>query len=362
MVQPIDYTMNVLNPIEGYMQGLKFGEDMLAFKQNRELAQSQEGRAQETFAMEKQDRASSIASAQAAKENAAAAQAGLVDYVNKLEAGTATPAELRAAMLKFPKMAETFQAFSNSVSSERLNTETTFAKQLAFALKKDPAQAKLLLQERADAALASGDEKAANVAKAQIIQIDQNPNAVLTQALMPLVTTMKPDEFDKFHTDVLGIGGGGDLPAEVQELQFRATEAGLVKGTKEYQDFMRTGGAVAPVAKLGFRAATPEEAAQFNATSGQIDQDNGRFYPFNPPKGMSLTVDKDGNISFVEGAGSGSGSGTGKKTTDYVYTTSETGEQIARPIAGTPAALEAQEKRSGCCRSRSRLAGYPWSY
>jgi hypothetical protein len=118
------------------MQGLKFGEGMLASKQNRELAQSQEGRAQETFAMEKQDRASSIASAQAAKENAAAAQAGLVDYVNKLEAGTATPAELRAAMLKFPKMAETFQAFSNSVSSERLNTETTFAKQLAFALQK----------------------------------------------------------------------------------------------------------------------------------------------------------------------------------------------------------------------------------
>jgi hypothetical protein len=345
MVQPIDYTIDVINPLQGYMQGLKFGEDMLASKQNRELAQSQEGRAQETFAMEKQDRASSIASAQAAKENAAAAQAGLVDYVNKLEAGTATPAELRAAMLKFPKMAETFQAFSNSVSSERLNTEITFAKQLAFALKKDPEQAKALLETRAAAAEASGDKKASDVARAQIIQIDQNPNAVLTQALMPLVTTMKPDEFDKFHTDVLGIGGGEDLPAEVRELQFRATEAGLVKGTKEYQDFMRTGGAVAPVAKLGFRAATAEEAASFGAPSGQIDQDSGRFYPFTPPKGMSLTVDKDGNISFVEGAVAGVG--TGKKTTDYVYTTSETGEQIARPIAGTPAALEAQEKRSG---------------
>ena len=345
MVQPIDYTIDVINPLQGYMQGLKFGEGMLASKQNRELAQSQEGRAQETFAMEKQDRASSIASAQAAKENAAAAQAGLVDYVNKLEAGTATPAELRAAMLKFPKMAETFQAFSNSVSSERLNTEITFAKQLAFALKKDPEQAKALLETRAAAAEASGDKKASDVARAQIIQIDQNPNAVLTQALMPLVTTMKPDEFDKFHTDVLGIGGGEDLPAEVRELQFRATEAGLVKGTKEYQDFMRTGGAVAPVAKLGFRAATAEEAASFGAPSGQIDQDSGRFYPFTPPKGMSLTVDKDGNISFVEGAVAGVG--TGKKTTDYVYTTSETGEQIARPIAGTPAALEAQEKRSG---------------
>ena len=345
MVSPIDYTMDVLSPIEGYMQGLKFGEGIQTDRLNRELAQSQEGRAQETFAMAKQDRASSIASAQAAQQNAAAAQAGLVDYVNKLEAGTATPAELRAAMLKFPKMAETFQAFSQSVSAERLATETTFAKQLAFALQRDPEQAKALLQKRADAALASGDQKASDVARAQIIQIDQNPNAVLTQALMPLVTTMKPDEFDKFHTDVLGIGGGEDLPAEVRELQFRADAAGLVKGTPEYQDFMRTGGAVVPAAKLGFRAATPEEAAAFGAPSGQIDQDSGRFYPFNPPKGMSLTVDKDGNISFVEGAVAGVN--TGKKTTDYVYTTSETGEQIARPIAGTPAALEAQEKRSG---------------
>tara|TARA_R110000744_G_scaffold68266_1_gene138907 strand:- start:738 stop:2339 length:1602 start_codon:yes stop_codon:yes gene_type:complete len=207
MVQPIDYTIDVINPLQGYMQGLKFGESMLASEQNRELARSQEGRTQETFAMAKQDRARSIASAQAAQQNAAAAQAGLVDYVNKLEAGTATPAELRAAMLKFPKMAETFQAFSNSVSAERLNTEITFAKQLAFALQRDPEQAKLLIQKRADAALASGDKQASDVARAQIIQIDQNPNAVLTQALMPLVTTMKPDEFDKFHTDVLGIGG-----------------------------------------------------------------------------------------------------------------------------------------------------------
>ena len=345
MVSPIDYTMDVLSPIEGYMDGLKFGEGIQTGRLNRELLQSQEGREQEKFAIAKQDRARSIASAQAAQQNAAAAQAGLVDYVNKLEAGTATPAELRAAMLKFPKMAETFQAFSNSVSAERMNTEITFAKQLAFALKKDPAQAKLLLQERADAALASGDEKAANVARAQMLQIDQNPNAVLTQALMPLVTTMKPDEFNKFFTDVLGIGGGGDLPAEVQELQFRADAAGLVEGTKEYQDFMRTGGAVAPVEKSGFRAATPEELAQFGAPSGQIDQDSGRFYPINVPKGMSLTVDKDGNVSFVEGAVAGVG--TGKKTTDYSYTTDpETGKQIARPIAGTPAALEAQEKRS----------------
>ena len=345
MVQPIDYTIDVINPLQGYMQGLKFGESMLASEQNRELAKSQEGRAQETFAMAKQDRQTAITNAQLAKENSALAQAALGEYVVKLEAGTATPAELRAAMLKFPKMAETFQAFSNSVSSERLAIETTNSKQLAYALATNPAQAKIILQNRAEAAKNSGDKKTEDVLRAQLLQIDQNPDAVLMQALMPLVSTMKPDEFDKFHTEVLGIGGGEDLPAEVRELQFRAKAAGLVPGTTEYQDFMRTGGAAPPVKKLGFRAATAEEAAAFGAPSGQIDLDNNRFYPINPPKGMSITVDKDGTISFVEGAVAGVG--TGKKTTDYVYTTSETGEQIARPIAGTPAALEAQEKRSG---------------
>lgn len=206
MVSPIDYTMDVLSPIEGYMDGLKFGEGIQTGRLNRELLQSQEGREQEKFAIAKQDRARSIASAQAAQQNAAAAQAGLVDYVNKLEAGTATSADLRAAIAKFPKLAETFQAVSNSVSTERLNNEIKHAKQLAFALTKDPEQAKLLLQERADAAEASGDPKTAAIAKAQMLQIDQNFNAVLMQALMPLVTTMSPDEFDKFFTN-LGVGG-----------------------------------------------------------------------------------------------------------------------------------------------------------
>ena len=56
MVNPINYTMDVLSPIEGYMQGLKFGEGIQTDRLNRELLQSQEGRAQETFAMQNRDR------------------------------------------------------------------------------------------------------------------------------------------------------------------------------------------------------------------------------------------------------------------------------------------------------------------
>jgi hypothetical protein len=208
MVSPIDYTMDVLSPIEGYMGGLKFGEGIQTGRLNRELLQSQEGREQEKFAIAKQDRARSIASAQAAQQNAAAAKAGLVDYVNKLEAGTATSADLRAAIANFPKMAETFQAVSNSVSTERLNNEVKHAKELAYIVRNDPKQAELFLQERVDAALASGDPKTAAIAKAQIIQLSQNPNAVLMQALAPLAITMKPDEFDEFFTKTLKLGGG----------------------------------------------------------------------------------------------------------------------------------------------------------
>ena len=208
MVQPMNYTMDVLSPIEGYMDGLKFGEGIQTGRLNRELLQSQEGREQEKFAIAKQDRARSIASAQAAQQNAAAAQAGLVDYVNKLEAGTATSADLRAAIVKFPKMAETFQAFSNSVSTERLNNEMNHAKKLAYLVRNDPKQAELFLQERVDAAEASGDQKTAAIAKAQIIQLSQDHNAVLTQALAPLAIIMKPSDFNEFHDKVLKRGGG----------------------------------------------------------------------------------------------------------------------------------------------------------
>lgn len=46
----------------------------------------------------------------------------------------------------------------------------------------------------------------------------------------------------------------------------------------------------------GFRVATPEEAAQYGAAGGQIDQSTNRFYPVNPPRADSAkpkAVDPD---------------------------------------------------------------------
>lgn len=224
MVSPINYSMNVLNPIEGYMQGLKFGENILTQRQGRELAQSQEGRAQEQFALAKEDRARAIqqqqaaaAQAQAQREQAARGQQALLEYLDKQEAGTATASDLRRALVQFPKVSERFQAVANSFTEERLGNETRYGQQLAFALgRKNTDAAKSLIQERLDAATASGDERGAAAYQSQLTMLEASPEALLTETLMPLVSMMDVDDFDKFHD--LAVGGAGDFKVKSSEL------------------------------------------------------------------------------------------------------------------------------------------------
>lgn len=69
-------------------------------------------------------------------------------------------------------------------------------------------------------------------------------------------------------------------PEALRTLQGRAEAGGLQPGTPEYQDFMLKG----PIERTEdvtqtFRPATPEEAAAYGASAGQIDQRSGRFYP-----------------------------------------------------------------------------------
>lgn len=229
MVQPINYMTDVLNPIEGYMQGLKFGEGLnterlnqQATTQNMGIQREQMDLAQAQFAAQEQARAQQQAAAQAAaraqQEQAQAGSQALMSYLDALEAGTATPADLRRGMAAFPQLADQFQAFASSVSEERLGNEMGFGKQLAFALSNDsPEAAQGLLQERLEGAEAAGDERAAAVARAQLMQLDENPNGLLMQTLMPLVNTMG-DDFDAFHNDILGLGGGDGAGVRSSEI------------------------------------------------------------------------------------------------------------------------------------------------
>jgi hypothetical protein len=51
-----------------------------------------------------------------------------------------------------------------------------------------------------------------------------------------------------------------------------------------------------------YRDATPEEAARYGASAGQFG-DDGRFYPINPPSGMSLQTSPDGTVTLTQGPG-----------------------------------------------------------
>ena len=278
MVNPIDYTMNVLSPIEGYMQGLEFGEGIQTNRLNRELAQSQEGRTQEAFAMQKEDRARAIQQQQArAAEVArqrARAEAGnqaLLQYYELQKTGKATPNDLREAMLNFPQMTERFSALAGSFSAERTGNEVAFGRKALYALRKGENEAvAALLQERIDAA---PDDAARAPYQAQLLMLESDPDSLAMQLTMPMITLDK--EFDKFSKQYLE-AGDEDLPTEVRELQFRANEGGLVEGTPEYQTFMHSGGE-----SLGnnFRFATPEELEKAGATTGQVNTTTGEFKP-----------------------------------------------------------------------------------
>lgn len=53
-----------------------------------------------------------------------------------------------------------------------------------------------------------------------------------------------------------------------------------------------------------FRMAEPEEAARYGAQAGQFGPD-GRFYPLNPPQGMTIESDGAGGFRMVQGPGAG---------------------------------------------------------
>ena len=106
-----------------------------------------------------------------------------------------------------------------------------------------------------------------------------------------------------------------------------------VKGAPSGYMWSAPGNPAAGVARIpgmdqgaGFRVATPDEAAQYGAAAGQFGPD-GRFYPVNPPSGMSVETGPDGQLKIVQGPGAGAGGmklteGQGK---DLVYWNRMTG-------------------------------------
>lgn len=168
----------------------------------------------------------------------------------------------------------------------------------------------------------------------------QGQKAVLGALLQQKMQAMQPQDpmealqLQKMQLEIqqMQSGGGGQVPASVQEAQFRAREAGLQPGTPEYQDFMLNGGgdpatfrALDMQAQAAGFAPGSAEYAEFMATRGAGLQAGART------TGENLAdIATGGEAARVVSSGAAQGSEEGKNT--------------ASGIAGAPSEIAQAEQ------------------
>jgi hypothetical protein len=165
MVSPINYRMDVLSPVEGYLQGLRLGEGLLTERQGREstaqqmqereqmmgLRQAQESRAAQAFEMQR----AAAAQQQAQAEQMQAQLAGLREMAI---GGTLTPEALNQFALANANTFEDFRAAFDAMGEERRQADVRFGLQLSTSLLGGrPEVALSMLDERIAAAENAGN-------------------------------------------------------------------------------------------------------------------------------------------------------------------------------------------------------------
>jgi len=248
-MEPINYSRDVLNPIEGYMQGLKFGEGLLTDRQGRDataqqmqersqimgMRETQEARAAEEFQLRKDDAARQRAQAEAM-------QAQLAGLREMAISGTLTADALNQFALNNASTFGDFQTAYQAMEAPRRAADTQFGIQLSTSLLSGkPEVALAMLDERIAAAENAGaaQEAAALRANRKLVEIDPQGQGVATLALLTASGAL-PKETMKAILDATG--QSGDATGTFRTLQERAKAAGLTEGTPEYQDFMLRGG------------------------------------------------------------------------------------------------------------------------
>ena len=226
---PLDYTMDVLNPIEGYMQGLKFGEGILTDRLNRDATTHTMGiqrenmdLAQSQFAALERERAqqaqAAAAQTEAARARAEALKATLMSAYDGIENGDLTPGQILRISLENPEIAAELQAGLSFFGEERAAVEADRAKQFIFALNQGkPEVVRSELQVLQEAAEAAGDKQGSDTYKGLIMSLDADPTAFQLQQMLALSALIPNDEF-KQYTSIIGYGADPDNNVRASEI------------------------------------------------------------------------------------------------------------------------------------------------
>jgi hypothetical protein len=249
MVQPINYNMDVLNPIQGYLEGLKFGEGLNADRLGQEATQQQMAEREQLMGMraaEEQRAAQAfqmqVAEAERQQAQAAAMQQQLVGLREAAVNGQLTPEMLNEVALNNASSFGEFKTAFDAMSEPKRQADTNTSLQLSTALLRgNPDTAMTILDERIAAAENSGMPDEANKFRAIKDLAAADPVGFATGQLASLVA-MGAIDSTTMKTVLDAAGQTGESTGTFRTLQLRAEEAGLVPGSPEYQDFMLRGG------------------------------------------------------------------------------------------------------------------------
>lgn len=293
MPQAFDYRSLAQDPVAALQSGMAFGQQQRANEQGMQLAQADEGRAQEAFAQQQvlfrqqqQDRA-------AAMESQMAQNADLGVLSGKLASGTGTYDDIAALTAKYPDLQASLGEVWTGLSDDRKKADTAELVKGIIAIKSGrPDLAIQMLEDRAAAAENSGDKQEADLARGMAAAIRGNPDAGLTSFGLLLqvadpdaaktvfgngrrvqstnayangTTVTVFDDGTKEVTDAAGtvISGPGVQAAVdtaiASEAQMRGANAGAAETAK----------LDAKIEKSGTAAATEESGKQAIAKSGE---------------------------------------------------------------------------------------------
>lgn len=245
---PVNYNMDVLNPLQTAMAGYQAG-----FGQFQQLDNVRRQREADQMAAELHD--VKMAEYERAKAAAQAAQLEQAAFYEGFADGTHTPESLRRFRMSQNEVIR-------EIAGEQLAslTETSRRSQfdrragLAVAFQKDPEAAITMLEEEREAALNAGDQDTVNIINGLLPVARNDPaagDAVAYQLAMMVGTDEEMDRLDS----LLAFGEEEKPPEGFRTLQARAEAAGLQEGTPEYQEFMRLGGRPQEQ-QMGFRTVT----------------------------------------------------------------------------------------------------------
>jgi hypothetical protein len=270
-MEPINYMLDVKNPIEEAMRGYGIGRADIEQRQVMDMRAAAEARAASEFEMRR-------AEAERQRAQAEAMQAQLAGLRDMAISGTLTTDALNQFALNNASTFGEFQSAFEAMEAPRREADTQFGIQLSTSLLSGkPEVALAMLDERIAAAENAGDaqEAAALRANRKLVEIDPQGQGVATLALLTASGAL-PKETMKSILDATG--QSGEATGTFRTLQERARAAGLTEGTPEYRDFMlRGGGEKGPLVQniVGAgetefaKKAGAEAATQFSTVANQ---------------------------------------------------------------------------------------------